>query len=80
MQHRDLGAPAVMSARHVDGVGEALRALLVGNVVVQALEFLINAYEVVVGDLPTQAAGGLAIHLVLGVVFVLAMRSNASRA
>ena len=59
--------------------GEVLRALLVGNVVVQALEILINGYEVVVGDLPTQAAGGLVIHLVLGAVFVLAMRSTSSR-
>src|SRR5207237_2028939 len=62
-----------------NATGEALRALLVGNVVVQALELLINGYEVVVGDLPTQAAGGLVIHLVLGAVFVIAMRSTSSR-
>ena len=62
-----------------NATGEVLRALLVGNVVVQALELLINGYEVVVGDLPTQAAGGLVIHLVLGAVFVLAMRSTSSR-
>ena len=81
---RDVGATliglGVINWMARNAAGEALRALLVGNVVVQALELLINAYEVVVGDLPTQAAGGLLIHLVLGVVFVLAMRSNASRA
>jgi hypothetical protein len=45
-----------------------------------ALEFLINAFEIVVGDLPTQAAPGLLIHLALGAVFVLAMRSLPARA
>jgi hypothetical protein len=53
---------------------------LVGNVVVQVLELLINGYEVIVGDLPTQAAPGLLIHLVLGSIFVLAMRSSSARA
>jgi hypothetical protein len=48
--------------------------------VVQALEFLINAFEIVVGDLSTQAAPGLLIHLALGGVFVLAMRSLSPRA
>jgi hypothetical protein len=59
--------------------GETLRALLVGNVVVQALELVVNTYEIAVGDLPTQAAGGLLIHLVLGAIFVQAMRSPSSR-
>ena len=62
-----------------NATGEPLRALLVGNVVVQALEIVVNGYEIVVRDLPTQAAGGLVIHLVLGAVFVLAMRSPSSR-
>ena len=63
-----------------NATGQALRALLVGNVVVQALEFAINAWEIAVGDLPTQAAPGLLIHLALGAVFVLAMRSLSARA
>ena len=58
-------------ARNV--TGEALRAILVGNVVVQALELVVNAGEIAVGALPVQAAGGLVIHLVLGAIFVLAM-------
>jgi len=80
---RDVGATliglGVINWMARNASGEVLRALLVGNVVVQALELLINGYEVVVGDLPTQAAGGLVIHLVLGAVFVLAMRSTSSR-
>src|SRR5207302_3627051 len=72
---RDVGATliglGVINWMARNASGEVLRALLVGNVVVQALEIL-NGYEVVVGDLPTQAAGGLVIHLVLGAVFVLA--------
>src|SRR5437773_154508 len=62
-----------------NATGEPLQAILVGNVVVQALEIVVNGYEIVVGDLPTQGAGGLVIHLVLGAVFVLAMRSPSSR-
>ncbi len=56
-----------------NATGEALRAILVGNVVVQALELVVNAGEIAVGVLPVQAAGGLVIHLVLGAIFVLAM-------
>ncbi len=81
---RDVGATliglGVINWMARNATGEVLRALLVGNVVVQALELLINGYEIVVGDLPTQAAGGLLIHLALGAVFVLAMRSPSSRA
>jgi hypothetical protein len=51
----------------------------VGNVVVQALELVVNGYEIIVGTLPAQAAGGLVIHLVLGAIFVLAMRAPSSR-
>ena len=81
---RDVGATliglGVINWMARNATGEVLRALLVGNVVVQALELLINAYEIVVGDLPTQAAPGLVIHLVMGAVFVLAMRSSLARA
>ena len=81
---RDVGATliglGVINWMARNATGNALRALLVGNVVIQALELVINAYEIAVGDLPTQAAGGLVIHLVLGAVFVLAMRSPSSRA
>jgi len=53
--------------------GTPLRALLAGNLAVQALEILVNGFELVAGLLPIQAAPGLLIHLVLGAIFVLAM-------
>jgi hypothetical protein len=80
---RDVGATliglGVINWMARNATGEALRALLVGNVVVQALELVVNGYEIAVRELPTQAAGGLLIHLVLGAVFVLAMRSPLAR-
>jgi len=80
---RDVGATliglGVINWMARNATGDALRALLVGNVVVQALELVVNTYEIAVGDVPPQAAGGLLIHLVLGAVFVLAMRSPTSR-
>ena len=81
---RDVGATliglGVINWMARNATGEPLRALLVGNVVIQALETLVNGYEILSGALPLQAAGGVAIHLVLGAVFVLAMRSSSSRA
>jgi hypothetical protein len=81
---RDVGATliglGVINWMAPNATGDAQRALLVGNVVIQALELVINTYEIAVGDLSTQATGGLVIHLVLGAVFVLAMRSSSSRA
>jgi hypothetical protein len=60
-----------------NATGEVLRALLVGNVVIQALEIVVNGYEIAAGVLPVGAAAGLLIHLVLGAIFVLGMRSLA---
>ena len=81
---RDVGATliglGVINWMARNATGDVLRALLVGNLVVQALELLINAYEIVAGDLPGQSAPGLLIHLVLGGIFILAMRSTSSRA
>src|SRR5205807_8924196 len=80
---RDVGATliglGVINWMARNASGEVLRALLVGNVVVQALEILINGYEVVVGDIPTQAAGGLVYNMVHGAVFVVEMCSSSSR-
>ena len=53
--------------------GAPLRAILAGNLAVQALEILVNGYELVAGTLPLQAAPGLLIHIVFGAIFVLAM-------
>src|SRR2546426_6622726 len=57
-----------------DATGTPLRAILVGNVVIQALELVVNGYEIGAGLLPRPAAGGLVIHLVLRATFRPAMR------
>jgi hypothetical protein len=56
-----------------DASGPAVRAILAGNVAIQALEIVVNGFEILTGALPAQAAGGLVLHLVLGAIFVLAM-------
>src|SRR5712691_9367704 len=80
---RDVGATliglGVINWMARNASGQTLRALLVGNVVVQALELLVNGYEIAVGELSSQAAGGLLIHLVLGAIFVVAMRSPSTQ-
>ena len=57
-----------------DASGSALRGLLVGNLAIQLFEFLVNGYELLMGQLPTAAAGGEVIHIVLGIIFLLALR------
>jgi hypothetical protein len=75
---RDVGATliglGVLNWMARNATGEALRALLVGNLVVQALELVVNGYEIAAAQLPAAAAGGLVIHLVLGAIIILAMR------
>jgi hypothetical protein len=75
---RDVGATiigvAVINWMGRNATGEVLRALLTGNVVIQALEFVVNGGEIVGGTVPISAAGGLLLHLILGAIFVLAMR------
>src|ERR1051326_3590854 len=58
--------------------GAALRGLLVGNLAIQVFEFLVNGYELLTGALPNSAAGGELIHIVLGIIFLLAMRHQAT--
>jgi hypothetical protein len=57
-----------------DATGPAVRAILIGNLVIQAAELLVNAWEIVAAMIPTQAAGGILLHLALGIVFLLALR------
>jgi hypothetical protein len=59
-----------------NATGTALRAVLAGNLAIQALEIVVNGYEIISAALPAQAAGGIVLHLVLGAVFVLAMRRS----
>jgi hypothetical protein len=78
---RDVGATliglGVINWMARNATGAALRALLVGNVVVQALEVVANGYEILAGTLASSAAPGLLIHVVLGAIFIIAMRSRA---
>ena len=75
---RDIGVTllglAVINWLARDATGAALRAVLAGNLVIQTLEFVVNGLEVLAGALPAQAAGGVILHLALGVVFLLALR------
>src|SRR2546427_13198500 len=61
-----------------DATGTPLRAILVGNGVIQALEIVVNGYEIAAGMLPGQAAGGLVLYFVLGAIFVPPMRRASS--
>jgi len=74
---RDVGATllglAVINWLGRSAVGAGLRAIIVGNIVVQVLEIVVNGYEVLIGALPAQAAGGLIIHLVIGAIFASAL-------
>lgn len=58
------------------GVTDArgLRAVLVGNLVIQLLSLGIVVRALALGILPPQGAPAVAIHLVLGTLFALALR------
>lgn len=55
--------------------GAALRGLLGGNLVIQALSLIVNGGEVLAGQLPIQAASASVVHLVLSAMFLLALRA-----
>jgi hypothetical protein len=57
--------------------GAALRGLLVGNLAVQVFSFIVNGGELLAGHLPIQAASASVLHLVLSVMFLLALRAEA---
>ncbi len=57
-----------------DTRGPALRGLLVGNLAAQALSLLVNGGEVLAGHLPVLAASASVLHLVLSLMFALALR------
>jgi nitrate reductase gamma subunit len=52
----------------------ALRAVLYGNVVVQALSLAVAVRALALGIFPAKGAPSLVIHVVLGALFVLALR------
>ena len=53
--------------------GDGLRAILLGNLVVQILSLIVNTGGVLTGQLPAQAASASVIHVVLGILFALAL-------
>ncbi len=75
---RDVGVTliglAIINWMARDATGTALRGLLWGNIFIQAAEIVVNGWEIAAGILPSAAAGGLVIHLVLGIVFALGLR------
>ena len=58
-----------------DLTGAALRGLLGGNLAVQVLSLIVNGGEVLAGHLPIQAGSASVVHLVLSVIFLLALRT-----
>ena len=57
-----------------DATGPAVRAILIGNLFIQVAETLVNGWELTTGLIPSQAAGGLVLHVALGAIFLLALR------
>jgi len=52
----------------------ALRAVLVGNLVIQVLSLLVTVRALALGIFPPQGAPSVVIHLALGTLFALALR------
>ena len=75
---RDIGVTliglAVINWLARDSIGDAVRGILIGNVVIQLLEALVNGWEVAAGIIPAPALGGVALHIVLAIVFWLGLR------
>ena len=57
-----------------DATGPAVRAILIGNLFIQAAELLVNGWEIAASVIPAQSAPGIVLHLALGVVFLLGLR------
>jgi hypothetical protein len=70
---RDVGVTllglAVLNWFGRNATGEALRAILLANLFVQVAELIVNGIELASGELPSAAAPGLAIHVILGALF-----------
>ena len=57
-----------------EATGQLARALLLGNLFIQVAEAVVNGWEVAAGILPSPAAGGVVLHVILAVVFALGLR------
>lgn len=74
---RDLGVTllglGVLNWMTRGATGAPLRGVLVGNILIQGLEIVVNGVEIAASQLPAAAAGGLVFHLVLGGIFASAL-------
>jgi len=75
---RDIGVTligvAIINWLGRGAVGDALRAILIGNIFIQVAEAVVNGWEVVAGIIPTPALGGVVLHVVLAIIFWLGLR------
>jgi hypothetical protein len=75
---RDVGVMllgfAILNWLGRDVEGSGLRAILVANLAIQVLEFVVNGVEIALNIVPMAAAPGELIHVVLAVVFILALK------
>lgn len=81
---RDLGvvllAVAVLNWLARDApAGPALTAVLVGNLLVQALQTAVDTYHVLTGQIAPSGWGGVGLHVLLGVGFATALVQPADR-
>jgi hypothetical protein len=75
---RDLGvvllAIAAMDWMARDAAaGPALNAILWANLLVQGLETIVDSYHVATSQIAATGVGGIAIHVVLGIAFAMAL-------
>src|SRR5438105_10190928 len=70
---RDIGVTligvAIIDWLGRNAVGDALRAILIGNVFIQVAEAVVNGWEVAAAIIPAPALGGVVLHVVLAVIF-----------
>lgn len=59
--------------------GDTARALLAGNLTVQAISLAVNAGEVIAGHLPLQAGSASVIHAILGAMLLTALQRAGRR-
>lgn len=59
---------------------KAIKASFIGNLAVQVLAIAVNGYEIAAGTLLRKTAPGMVIPVMLGLVFVRALRTAGCRA
>lgn len=67
---------AILNAFGRNATGVGLRAILAGNLAIQAFELALKGIEILLGQLSPAAAASLVIHLALGAMFLSALRRS----